>query len=69
MMHYYNTFGVLDYVVQILLILLVLGIAIAFLSRSGFMNTGNNEKLVAMEKDIAEIKRTVEEIKEKLEEI
>ncbi|WP_300607119.1 hypothetical protein [Methanohalophilus sp.] len=54
---------------QILFILLILGIAIAFLSRSGFMNTENNEKLVAMEKDIAEIKKTVEEIKEKLEEI
>ncbi|MBP2030798.1 hypothetical protein J2755_001746 [Methanohalophilus levihalophilus] len=69
MMHYYNTIGILDFVVQILLILLILGVAIALLSRSGLMNTGNNEKLVAMEKDISEIKKTVDEIKEKLEEI
>ncbi len=69
MMHYYNTFGFFDFFLEMLLILLVLGIAMAFLSRSGLLGTGNNEKLLVMEKDIADIKKTVDEIKEKLEEI
>ncbi|UGV40766.1 MULTISPECIES: hypothetical protein [Methanococcoides] len=69
MMHYYNTFGLLDFFLEILLILLVVGIVIFFLNKSGFAGSDNNEKLVSMEKDVAEIKKTVEEIKEKLEEI
>ncbi|WP_236622625.1 hypothetical protein [Methanococcoides methylutens] len=56
---------------EVLLILLVVGIVIFFINKSGFAGAGaaSNEKLVSMEKDVAEIKKTVEEIKEKLEEI
>lgn len=49
---------------------MVVGAAIVFLSRSGLVGSQNsNERLVSMEKDVADIKKTVEEIKEKLEEI
>lgn len=69
MMHYYNTFSLFDFLLEILLILLVVGIVVFFINRSGFAGSQDNEKLVRMEKDVAEIKKTVEEIKEKLEEI
>ncbi|MGM0770423.1 MAG: hypothetical protein ACQESU_02295 [Halobacteriota archaeon] len=69
MMHYYNTFGIFDFLLEVLLILLIVGIAVFFLNKSGFGGSDNNEKLVRMEKDVAEIKKTVEEIRDKLEEI
>lgn len=69
MMHYYNTFGPLDFLLVILLMLLVVGIVIFYLRKSGFTGSDSNEKLVSIEKDVAEIKKTVEEIKEKLEDI
>ncbi|UGV41542.1 hypothetical protein J7W08_04440 [Methanococcoides orientis] len=69
MMHYYNTFSLFDFFLEVLLILLVVGLVIFFINKSGFAGAASNEKLVSMEKDVAEIKKTVEEIKEKLEEI
>jgi len=70
MMHYYDTFNVFGFLLEIILILVVVGAAIVFLSRSGLVGSQNsNERLVSMEKDVADIKKTVEEIKEKLEEI
>ncbi|NPE31700.1 hypothetical protein HNV12_27835 [Methanococcoides sp. SA1] len=73
MMHYYdtfNTFNAFGFLLEIILILVVVGAAIVFLSRSGLVDSQNsNERLVSMEKDVADIKKTVEEIKDKLEEI
>jgi hypothetical protein len=39
------------------------------LNRSEFVSSGNNERLARLEKDVDEIKRTVQSIKEKLDEI
>ncbi|MDA0524161.1 hypothetical protein [Methanococcoides alaskense] len=73
MMHYYDTFNnsyVFGFLLEIILILVVVGAAIVFLSRSGLVGSQNsNERLVSMEKDVADIKKTVEEIRDKLEEI
>ena len=73
MMHFYGPgFGsgsIFGFILEILLILLIVGVAIALLNRSDFMGSGSGERLARMEKDVEEIKKTVEEIKEKLEEI
>ena len=70
MMHYYSTFNVFGFLLEIILILVIVGTAIVFLNRSGLVGSQNsNERLVSMEKDVADIKKTVEEIKDKLEEI
>lgn len=39
------------------------------LSKSNFAGSGNNERLVKVEKDVEEIKKAVEEIRNKLNEI
>lgn len=53
-----------------LFILLLLSGAIAvLLNKSGYGGQRNNERIVKMERDIEEIKKTVEDIKYKLEEI
>lgn len=54
---------------NLLIILLIVGVAIVMLNKSGFMASRDNERLVKIEKDIEEIKKTVEYIKSKLEEI
>lgn len=54
---------------NLLIILLIAGIAVVLLNKSGYMASRDNERLVKIEKDIEEIKKTVEEIKSKLEEI
>lgn len=54
---------------NLLIILLIVGVAIVILNKSGYMASRDNERLVKIEKDIEEIKKTVEYIKSKLEEI
>jgi hypothetical protein len=71
MMHFYGpgTSSISGLFLEILLILLIVGLAIALLSRSGFVSSGSDERLARIEKDMEEIKKTVEDIKDKLEEI
>ncbi len=54
---------------NLLIILLIAGVAVLMLNRSGYMASRDNERLVKIEKDIEDIKKTVEDIKSKLEEI
>lgn len=54
---------------NILIILLIVGVAVVLLNRSGYTAPRENERIIKMEKDIEEIKKTVEDIKSKLEEI
>ncbi|MDK2834685.1 MAG: hypothetical protein PWR29_1619 [Methanolobus sp.] len=62
----YSLWGVLF---NIFVILLIVGIVVLLLNRSEFVSSGNNERLARLEKDVDEIKRTVQAIKEKLDEI
>lgn len=57
------------FILNLLIILLIVGVAVLLLNRSGYSNSRDNERIVKMEKDIEEIKKTVEDIKSKLEEI
>lgn len=54
---------------NLLIILLIAGVAVIMLNKSGYTASRDNERLVKIEKDIEEIKKTVEYIKSKLEEI
>lgn len=62
----YSLWGIL---LNIFIILLIVGIVVLLLNRSDFVSSGNNERLARLEKDVDEIKRTVQAIKEKLDEI
>jgi Tfp pilus assembly protein PilO len=62
----YSLWGIL---LNIFVILLIVGIVVLLLNRSEFVSSGNNERLARLEKDVDEIKRTVQAIKEKLDEI
>jgi uncharacterized protein YoxC len=61
-------FGISGLILNIILILIVVAVVIALLNRSNFVG-GGNERLTRMEKDLEDIKKTVEEIKNKLDEI
>jgi uncharacterized protein YpmS len=65
----YGTFSIWGILFNILIILLIVGIVVLLLNRSEFVSSGNNERLARLEKDVDEIKRTVQAIKEKLDEI
>jgi uncharacterized protein YpmS len=65
----YGTFSIWGILFNILVILLIVGIVVLLLNRSEFVSSGNNERLARLEKDVDEIKRTVQAIKEKLDEI
>ena len=65
----YGAFSFWGILLNILLILLIVGIVVLLLNRSEFVSSGNNERLARLEKDVDEIKRTVQSIKEKLDEI
>lgn len=61
--------GLIGFFVEILIILLIVGVVVMLLNRSNFVASGNNERLVKVEKDVEEIKKAVEEIRNKLNEI
>lgn len=65
----YGAFSVWGVLLNIFVILLIVGIVVLLLNRSEFVSSGNNERLARLEKDVDEIKRTVQAIKEKLDEI
>lgn len=65
----YGAFSIWGVLLNIFVILLIVGIVVLLLNRSEFVSSGNNERLARLEKDVDEIKRTVQAIKEKLDEI
>lgn len=65
----YGAFSIWGILLNIFVILLIVGIVVLLLNRSEFVSSGNNERLARLEKDVDEIKRTVQDIKEKLDEI
>ncbi|WP_406662087.1 hypothetical protein V7O66_05765 [Methanolobus sp. ZRKC3] len=72
MMHYdyYGATGsIWGLLLNIILILLVVWVAVTLLNRSNFVGSGNNERLARVEKDVEDIKKMVQDIKEKLDEI
>lgn len=69
MMGYSMYGGFLGFFVELLIILLIVGVVVMLLNRSNFVGSGNNERLVKVEKDVEEIKKAVEEIRNKLNEI
>lgn len=68
-MGYGMTGSVWGFLLNLLIILLIVGVVVVLLNRSGYAAPRDNERIVKMEKDIEEIKKTVEDIKSKLEEI
>ncbi|QLC49934.1 hypothetical protein HWN40_06575 [Methanolobus zinderi] len=54
---------------NILVILIIVGLAFFLINRSYLVDSGNNERFARLEKDFEDIRRTVEDIKEKLDEI
>lgn len=69
MMGYTMYGGLVGFFVEILIILLIVGLVVMLLNRSNFVASGNNERLVKVEKDVEEIKKIVQEISNKLNEI
>jgi len=63
---YSSAWGLL---LNILLILLVVGVAVALMNKSGYVSSENGERLARVEKDVEDIKQMVVDIKEKLDEI
>lgn len=57
------------FLLNLLIILLIVGVVVLLLNRSGYGAQRDNERIIKMEKDIEEIKKTVDDIKSKLEEI
>ena len=69
MMGYSMYGGLVGIFVELLIILLIVGVVVMLLNRSNFVGSGNNERLVKVEKDVEDIKKAVEEIRNKLNEI
>ena len=58
MMGYYGSMygGLFGFLIQILVILLIVGVVVMLLSKSNFAGSGNNERLVKVER-VEEIKK------------
>ncbi len=69
MMGYGMYGGLVGVFVELLIILLIVGVVVMLLNKSNFVGSGNNERLVKVEKDVEDIKKAVEEIRNKLNEI
>ncbi|MBW6518708.1 MAG: hypothetical protein K0A89_09440 [ANME-2 cluster archaeon] len=61
-------FGIYGLIIDVILILIVVAVVIVLLNKSNYM-AGGSEQLTRMEKDLEDVKKTVEEIKNKLDEI
>ena len=61
--------SVFSFVLNIVIILVIVGVVVALLNKSDFVGSGNSDRLTRVEKDVDEIKRLVEGIKDKLDEI
>ena len=65
-------YGIWGLLLNILIVLLVVWVTITLLNRSGsegFGSSANNERIARVEKDVEEIKKMVQDIKDKLDEI
>ncbi len=47
--------GLVGVFVELLIILLIVGVVVMLLNRSNFVGSGNNERLVKVEKDVEDI--------------
>lgn len=61
--------SILSFFLNIIIILIIVGVVIALLNKSDFVGSGSGDRLTRVEKDVDEIKRMVEAIKNKLDEI
>lgn len=61
-------YGITGLILEIIIILVVVLVVIALLNRTNYV-AGGSEQLARIEKDLEDVKKTVEEIKNKLNEI
>ncbi|MEZ5333835.1 MAG: hypothetical protein R2741_00610 [Methanolobus sp.] len=61
--------GIWGLFLNILIVLLVVWVTVTLLNKSGSGSSENNERLARVEKDVEDVKRMVQDIKEKLDEI
>lgn len=61
--------SVLSFILDIVIILVIVGVVVALLNKSDFVGSGSSDRLTRVEKDVDDIKRMVEDIKNKLDEI
>jgi uncharacterized membrane protein (DUF106 family) len=61
--------SVLSFILNIVIILVIVGVVVALLNKSDFVGSGSSDRLTRVEKDVDDIKRMVEDIKNKLDEI
>ena len=62
-------YGIWGIFLNILIIFLVVWVTVTLLNRSDSGSSGNNERLARVEKDVEDIKKMVQDIKEKLDDI
>ncbi|MCL7411600.1 MAG: hypothetical protein P1P69_00665 [Methanosarcinaceae archaeon] len=61
--------SVFSFILNILIILVIVGVVVVLLNRSNFVASDSSDRLTRVEKDVDDIKRMVEDIKNKLDEI
>lgn len=61
--------SVLSFILNIVIILVIVGVVVALLNKSNFVGSDSSDRLTRVEKDVDDIKRMVEDIKNKLDEI
>ncbi len=54
---------------NIIVVLVVVWLAVTLMNRSGYAGSADNERLTRVEKDVEDIKRMVQDIKDKLDDI
>jgi uncharacterized protein YoxC len=62
-------FGIWGLLLNIVIIFLVVWVTVTLLNKSGPGGSENNERLARVEKDVEDIKKMVQDIKDKLDEI
>ncbi|WP_292467537.1 hypothetical protein [Methanolobus sp.] len=66
----YGTDGLIwGLLLNIVFVLVIVWVAVKLFNRSEFVGSGDNEHLARVEKDVEEIRKMVNDIKEKLDEI
>ena len=61
--------SILSFILNIVIILVIVGLVVALLNKSNFCGSGSSDRLTRVEKDVDDIKRMVEDIKNKLDDI
>jgi hypothetical protein len=66
----YGTYGLIwGLLLNIVFVLVIVWVAVKLFNRSEFVGSRDNEHLARVEKDVEEIRKMVNDIKEKLDEI